>query len=84
MEGATLTQAVGLGCDRSPLWGFRQPPMRALCLHDPAGGLFQAIETELRIAVPNQPLAVQASVGLFEQTMPGVFHDNQGSGIEQM
>jgi hypothetical protein len=24
IEGATLTQAVGLGCDRSPLWGLSQ------------------------------------------------------------
>jgi len=31
--GATLTQAVGLGCDRAPLWGLRQTQMRALCLH---------------------------------------------------
>ncbi|SPE30614.1 hypothetical protein SBA2_520022 [Acidobacteriia bacterium SbA2] len=27
MEGATVTQAVGLGCDRSPHWGLRQTPM---------------------------------------------------------
>ena len=33
IEGATKTQAVGLGCDRSPLWGLRQTQMRALCLH---------------------------------------------------
>ena len=33
MEGMTLTQAVGLGSDRSPLWGLRQIQMRALCLH---------------------------------------------------
>jgi len=33
IEGATLTQAVGLGCDRSPLWGLRQTQMRALCLN---------------------------------------------------
>ena len=33
MEDATLTQAVGLGCDRSPLWDFIQTPIPALCLH---------------------------------------------------
>jgi len=33
IEGATLTQAVGLGCDKSPLWGLRQTQMRAFCLH---------------------------------------------------
>ncbi len=30
-EGATLTQAVGLGCVRSPLWGLSRTPMRAFC-----------------------------------------------------
>jgi hypothetical protein len=24
LESAPLTQAVGLGCDRAPLWGLRQ------------------------------------------------------------
>ena len=33
MEDATLTQAVGLGCDRAPLWGLRHTQLRALCLH---------------------------------------------------
>jgi hypothetical protein len=33
IEGATLTQAVSLGCDRSPLWGLRQTQMRALRFH---------------------------------------------------
>jgi len=32
LEGSTLTQAVGLGCDRSPLWGLRRTQMQALCL----------------------------------------------------
>jgi hypothetical protein len=31
--GAPLTQAVGLGFVRSPLWGLRRTQMRALCLH---------------------------------------------------
>ncbi|SPE30613.1 hypothetical protein SBA2_520021 [Acidobacteriia bacterium SbA2] len=50
----------------------------------PVSGLFDAVETELRFAVPNQPLPAQASVGFFEQTVAGVFHDDQGLRIEQM
>jgi hypothetical protein len=48
------------------------------------GGLFHAVEAELRIAMPNQPLAAKTPVGFFEQRVPRVFRDNQGLGIQQM
>ncbi len=35
IEGATLTQAVGLGFVRSPRWGLGRTEMRAFC-HDVA------------------------------------------------
>ena len=43
-----------------------------------------AVEAELRVAMPNQPLPAQASVSFFEQTMAGVLRNHQGMGIQQM
>jgi len=50
MEGATLTQAVGLGCDRAPLWGLRQTQLRALCLHVAENG--HAIKGDENVETP--------------------------------
>ena len=48
------------------------------------GGLCHAVEAELCVAMPNQPLPAQASVSFFEQTIPGVLRNHQGLGIQQM
>jgi hypothetical protein len=62
MEGMTLTQAVGLGSDRSPLWGLRQIQMRALCLHVVENG-HAAIKGDENVETPAAGLKPRPSKG---------------------
>ena len=70
IEGATLTQAVGLGCDRSPRWGLRRIQMRAFC-HDVAENGHAANKDDENVETPRVGQALPLHrLGRQSRTLP--------------